>query len=193
MIKNKQESIDFIVKNQLNTTITSKIFIKDNIDYEYLWNFLLATDFEYYGIREAKSSGLFSYAVRMDKITETITKEYKDKNFSLCESMYYHDRYNMLIQGDFYITKDFIIGGGYSDIKGKSLRESCLNFPYKFWNIDLKENREAKKLSKNIQYIFDYLIKNNIFDKIVELTLYNFDTRVGFKEENIIVWEVRNY
>lgn len=191
MIKNKFQSKEFISIKNLNTIITSQLF---NTVYDLfnIVSFLSKTNhITHYGIRENKPSGLFTYAVDRTDVIKTIAENYAGKQFYICESMYFNDKDNMLIQGDFYLSEDFILSCGYSDVLGQSLRESSKKFPYQFNNIDLKSNNQSNKLNKNIQYIIDYLIINNLFNMIIELTLYN--CKVGINKENILIWEVRNY
>lgn len=188
MIKNKQQSKEFLLQNNLNTIITSSTFnnVNDNL-YEIVI-FLLNNRLNYYSIRENKPSGLFIYGIEYSDVLNTVIKNYKNKQFTICESMFLYDKDNMLIQGDFLLTKDFILSYGYSNIKNQSLREASQNFQYKNANIDLKQRHYV---NSQVNKIIDYIVDNNLFDMVVELTLY--DCNVGIKKENIIVWEVRNY
>lgn len=190
MIKNKEQSREFIKNAKLNTVWTSEL-LKGDLDNLMILSYVdpkVIKHYDYYGIRENKPGGLFQYAVSRDNLLFTIVENYANKYFTVCESMYFKDKENMLVQGDFYLTENFILSYGYSDIKGKSLRESSRNFPYKIWELDIKQRHY---LNSNINKIVDYLVNNNLFNMTVELTLY--DYKVGIKNENIIIWEVRNY
>lgn len=188
MIKNKQQSKEFIISNKLNAPITSPLFYNATGDLHAIVEFLLDHKLNYYSIRENRSSGLFIYGISRDNILDVIIDKYRNKQFTICESMFLYDKENMLIQGDFYLTKDFIFSCGYSNIKNEPLREASQHFPYKFWEVDLKQKYY---LNSQVDKIIDYLVNNNLFDMIVELTLYN--CAVGSQKTNIIVWEVRNY
>lgn len=49
-----------------------------------------------------------------------------------------------------------------------------------------------KKLNKivGLDYLYNYAIKNNLIDTIIEFSL--FDIEVGVKNERIVVYELRN-
>lgn len=192
-ITNKKQSNKKIKEKYLNTVVTSEsINLMDSkvSEFSKIRKFLAKNKYDKYGIMEMKPNGLFTYSISQSDIIDTIVANYHNKNFIICESMYNYDKHNLLIHGDFYITKDFIFTCGYSDIKGKSLIESCKKFKYSFENIDLKESNVFKG-NKNINNIIDYIITNELFDTYVELTLYN--CNVGIKKEPIIIWEIRNY
>lgn len=182
MIKNKIQSTYEIRKRGLNH-IAEKIFGEDSIS--ELESFLNENPRPYYNIRDKSCSiGKFLYRLTRDEVLAH-SKDYK--MFSVYESLCDADE-KLVIQGDIFISKDFEMIASLDDRKGIPLRFATIEPKYNL-SIDLKERREPP--IPGLTEAIDYIIKHGLLNMYVELSVY--EICVGIKQENILVWELRNY
>ena len=145
-----------------------------------------------FNIRDAK--GLLGKVIQ--NIKDIL--EIDDIDFSAYESikiyvnLKYYDDNHLVIQGDIKLSNSLKLLATISDVKGKILRE-VTNNPNLFvtYEIDLVTERIMGRYSNEIKHIVDYLINHNIYNCVVEFTLY--DVPCGTNRENIIIWEIRSY
>ena len=182
-IKNKQESDYYINKLQLNHMLTGN-FTKEQ--YKEVNEFLNKYKYPYYNLRDkSQSMGNFLYKLSEKEILQQIDSY---NNFCIYESLYNADNNHLMLQGEIQIDKSFILVASLDDTKGISNRDAMKNPKYKV-NLDLKEHSEPCIIGLTL--ILDYVIMHELFNVIVEFSLY--DIKVGINKENIIIWELRNY
>lgn len=182
LIKNKTESDRVILERGLNR-LSSEVFSQGEV--ERLKKYLNETDFEYYNIREKKaSSGSFKY-----KLTkEQVIQESKDfQIFSVHESLAGVDD-KLILQGEIYIDADWVMVASLSTVKNIPNREAMKKPEYTI-EVDLKSCREPN--IDGLTEVIDYIVGKELIGMVVEFSL--FDARVGVNNENIIIWELRNY
>ena len=182
VIKNKTESDRVILERGLNR-LSSEVFSQGEV--ERLKKYLNETDFEYYNIREKKaSSGSFIY-----KLTkEQVIQESKDfQIFSVHESLAGVDD-KLILQGEIYIDADWVMVASLSTVKNIPNREAMKKPEYTI-EVDLKSCREPS--IDGLTEVIDYIVGKELIGMVVEFSL--FDARVGVNNENIIIWELRNY
>lgn len=182
-VRNKQESNYYINKLNLNHMLTGNF---NNTQYKEVKQFLNDYQYAYYNIRDtSQSMGNFLYKLTKEDILNQI---HNYNNFCIYESLYDADNEHLILQGEIQIKNDFTILASMDNQKGISNREAMKSPKYKI-NIDLKEFSEPN--IKGLKQVIDYIINHELFDLIVEFTLY--DIQVGINKENIIIWELRNY
>lgn len=182
MIRNKQESDSLIKQLGLNR-LSEEVFTQDNIN--DLPSFLESHPYPYYNLRDkANVGGKFLYKVTAEEIMK---ESIKYKKFSVYESLALADD-GLILQGDIQLTKDFVLTGSLSDIKGISNR-AAMQKPCYYVNMDLKENNTSS--IRGLSTVIDYIVEHQLIEIIVEFSL--FDVPVGINRENILIWELRNY
>lgn len=182
-IKNKIESSQKIEELKLNK-FPEAIF-KSGEESKVI-EFINKNPAKYYAIRDkAKSRGVFKLAVTKENLLEEI-KGYE--LFSINVSSYNYAN-NQVLVGEIEILSNgevYLILSKRSDY---SVRDAISNPDY-----NLKTNIFDKKLNeiKSFDYLYKYIIENNLIDTIVEFSL--FDIKVGINNENIVIYEIRtNY
>lgn len=182
MIKNKQESYSMIKQLKLNTT-NEVIFTKGQI--KEVEEYLKDNQWEYYVIRDKKNIlGKYLYKLTKEEVLEHIN-DYE--LFSLAESSYNYENHRILC-GDIQIDYDYNVLASIDDDYTKPFRNCENNSKYRL-NFNLLYDYEPS--IKGLKYVIDYIFKYELFDMVVEFSLY--DMPVGINKENIIIWELRNY
>ena len=114
----------------------------------------------------------------------------KNAKIKISESMKKYDLNNMVIQGDIFVDNKLNVIGTVSKVKGETLRE-VTNNPSMFETIrcNIVNEKINVGIRSEIHKIIDYICEHNLFNVIVEFSMY--DCSVGITGDNIIVWELR--
>ena len=164
VIKNKIESIKLIKQLNLNR-FPERLFInfqdKDVID------FLEEYPAKYYAIRDkSKSNGLFKLKVKYDEVLNEI-KDYDLFTINVSSINYVG---NQLVNGEIEILSN---GDVYAQF---SCDPAAIGRPSDpgtiILNTSIFDNHALKKIP-DFDYIYDYLIKHNLKDVIVEFALFD--------------------
>lgn len=181
-IQSKKESDRIIEKLAVNKMLEG-IFTTETLD--QLPIFLNEHQYPFYNIRDkSESAGKFLYK---KTASEILTEAPKYSKFSVYESLAEADE-KLILQGDIQIDSKFNLLASLSDIKLISNRKAMHNPVYNL-KLDLKQKREP--YINGLTYVIDYIVEHGLLDCIVEFSL--FDIKVGVNNENIIIWEMRNY
>lgn len=185
MIANKQQS-DYLIKKLGLNRMVEGLFNK-NSSKDDVVNFLGKYKYDYYNIRDKSSpAGKFMYKLSKEEIIDNLDN-YKDK-FSIYESLAEADK-RLILQGEIEISEDFIMTASLSDVKEIPNRVAMRDPKFNLYNYDLKEKREPS--IKGLSKIIDYVVIKELLNVVVEFSL--FEIPVGVNQENIIIWELRNY
>lgn len=182
-ITNKIESSNKIKKLKINR-FPEEIFKRG--ENEKVKSFLRRYPVPLYAVRDkAKPGGVFKLRVAADKVLEEI----KDYNlFSInVSSANYSD--NQLLAGEIEFLSNGEVYATLSTDPTASAR-SALEHP----DINIKTDIFDDKTLNNIphfDYIYSYIIKNNLKNVIVEFSL--FDRKIGINKEKIAVYELRTH
>lgn len=180
-IKNKQQSIEKIIKLGLNRC-PEKSFKDKDID--GVLDFFNLYNEEYYCIRSSIAMGK-SYVGSKQEILE-IAKNY-NHDFSICVSLKSYGERLLTAEvcwkeatNDFYIVATKNPYALNKDLQGSP-------------DFNLKTDIFDKKLNSipGIGLIFDLIQKNNLFNMIVECAI--FDRDVGVDKSKIIIYELRSH
>lgn len=182
IINNKIESLEKIIELNLNK-FPEKIFKKGDVN--EILDFIKIYPAEFYAIRDkSKSCGNFKLKVPRDKVIEEIS------NYDLftinVSSANYEE--NQLLVGEVEFFKNGDVYCCVSTSQKYSVRDACKNPDF-----NLKTNIFDKTLN-DIPYIddvYDYISRNELYDVIVEFSL--FSKTVGVYNENIIIYEIRTH
>lgn len=182
-VQNKSKSREMIERLNLNR-LQEKSFKRG--DEREVEKFIYATRADQYSIRDkAGSGGRFLYAVNKNKVIKE-TKHYD--YFSLNPSLKLADEEHLVLQGDIMIESPMRVLATLSDVRGLPLRWATENPKY---SLDFNLLRDSEPRIKGLRYVIDYLFIHELFDVVVEFTLYNIP--VGIHGEPILIWELRNY
>lgn len=182
IIKNKIESVAKIKELKLNT-FPEELFFKNKEMQKKVEKFLEKHPAKYYAIRDkSKARGIFKLKVKKEEIMKEIDNL---EVFTLNVSSINYVEHQILC-GDIEVCSTNEINVLISDEKEAIGREENVSYKYNF-----KTNIFDKKLNKipEFDYIYKYIIQNNLLDVIIEFTL--FDIPVGINDEKIIIWELR--
>ena len=187
IIRNKEESLYYLEKLGLNY-FTEKVFDPtDNMLLSKVEEFLDENNQNIYVLRDPiKCSGKTFFNVSREKVFELI-KVY-DNNFSIAVSSKAYGNYVLI--GDIYISGDlekfYLLA---SDNPSYNTR-MVLRDPT--WNISTNYYDKKIKYIPNIDKIIDYIFKHDLFDTVVEFSVYL--ERVGKYQEYVAIFELRtNY
>lgn len=187
IIRNKEESLYYLEKLGLNY-FTEKVFDPtDNMLLSKVEEFLDENNQNIYVLRDpTKCSGKTFFNVSREKVLELI-KVY-DNNFSIAVSSKAYGNYVLI--GDIYISRDlekfYLLA---SDNPSYNTR-MVLRDPT--WNISTNYYDKKIKYIPNIDKIIDYIFKHDLFDTVVEFSVYL--KRVGKYQEYVAIFELRtNY
>lgn len=181
-IYNKIESIEKIKELKLNR-FQEELFRKN--EQEKVIDFLKATKAKYYAIRDkSKANGIFKLKVEFEKVLEEI-KEYDIFTLNV-SSANYTDNQLLVGEVEFFSNNNVYIT--LTDDKEASVRDALRKPVY-----NLKTDIFDKKLNEipHFDEIYDYISKNELFDVIVELAVFNIP--VGINNERIIIYELRTH
>lgn len=141
---------------------------------------------KYYAIRDkTRASGIFKLKVLKEDVLDEI-KEYELYTINV-SSANYSD--NQLLVGEIEILRDGEVYLILSTEKGYSVRDA-ISDPDLNLKTDLFDERNLKRIPY-FDYMFNYIDENNLYDIIVEFSL--FDCCVGEKSEKVIVYELRTH
>lgn len=182
-IKNKLESAKKIEEMKLNK-LPEQLFNKGET--EKVQDFLKKHPATYYAIRDkSKSGGTFKLKVDCNKVLEEI-KEYNLFSINISSINYAN---NQLLVGEIEILSNNQIYATLSTDPNASVRDALSNPTF-----NIKTDIFDKDLN-NIPYfdfIYEYIISNDLKDIIVEFALFNKD--IGTNNERIVIYELRtNY
>ena len=94
----------------------------------------------------------------------------------------------MILQGDIQVDSDMRMLATLNDEKGISLRQATGKPKY---NLSLNLLEQKDPPIRGIGKVVDYIFRHELFDVVVEFTLYN--CPAGCNDEEIVIWELRNY
>ena len=182
-IKNKLESFDKINELGLNK-FPEQLFSYN--EKEKVKMFLNEYPAKYYAIRDkSKIGGVFKLKVEYDKVIEEI-EEYTSFYINVSSAKYTK---NQLLTGEIEILSTNEVDATLSTDPTASARSAVQN-P----TINIKTNifdDDTLKMIPHFDYIYEYIIVNDLKDIIVEFAL--FDEKVGINKENIVIYELRTH
>jgi hypothetical protein len=178
----KTES-DLLMKNLNLNRITEDIFYRGQDD--KVRKYLIENPFKHYNLRDKGTpGGKFFYKLTAKQVLE-VTHIYP--KFSLFESLAQADDL-LVLQGEISISEQFKILASLDDRKGISNREAMQN-PH--WTLNSNDLIKRKYSIPGLNKVIDYIACNELFDVIVEFSMY--DVPVGVNQENLLIWELRSY
>ncbi len=183
VINNKLESIKMIKQLELNK-FPEQLFSEN--DTEKVKKNLDMYPAKYYEIRDkSKAGGIFKLKVALDDVLAEI-RGYQLFTINVSSANYVE---NQILVGEIQILSNGEVYTTLSVDPRASVRDA-LEHP----TFNLKTDIFDKKLNE-IPYfdlIYQYIVSHNLQNVIVEFALFN--TEVGIKNQNIIVYELRtNY
>lgn len=184
--KNKRESDKLINDLALNRVSEKVVYFDKPHWFNELQTYMEETCFDHYGMRSLKPGELFLYAIDRRYIIRNLFN-FKE-GVKICESMWYPDKDNLVLQGYISIDRNFNIMCEANDIGGQSLRKSMEVPKYKWYFSELEQ--KAPRILVN-SGILDLMATYELFDVVVEFTYY--DIPVGRNKEKLLIWEVRDY
>jgi hypothetical protein len=188
-IKSKEESDLLIHKIGVNYT-PFEIAYSLNHAYEILHNF----DYNLLGIREKKignhpGGGKFLCGLSRLEVFEYLNSNKIEYPIGIYQDMKFHEQL-LIYHGEICLFPDGSLHARYCDIPNIKMRDAMKhpkainvnidNTSYQ-WGWDYKPLRE----------IIDYLCEYHIIGSVVEFSQYSI--KAGCKNENIVIWEIRNY
>ena len=150
--------------------------VKDFLNCYHAW---------YYAIRDkSRAGGIFKLKVlAKDVLTET--RDYNLFTINVSSANYVE---NQLLVGEIEILSNGEVYATLSLDPTASVRDALRNPTF-----NLNTNIFDKRLNEisNFDLIYQYISENELYNVIVEFAL--FDTGVGIKKENIIIYELRTH
>ena len=186
-VRNKLESQRLIEKKGLN--YNPYLTLRPETTFQEIHEFSRRYDF--LAIRDPRPMGTFIHSVPRDKLISTIA-QYPDRSgLRIQPSLKAYDDKYLVLQGDIEIRRfDFTAKATLNDKPGVSLREATNNPELlKTYQWDWGYDRDPDV--PGLKQVIDYIFRHELFDMIVEFTLYS--KPVGIKREELIIWECRNY
>lgn len=183
IIKNKVESVQKIKELKLNT-FPEALFKKG--EESKVLEFVEKYPAEYYAIRDKSSvGGVFKLKVKKENILDEI-KEYELFTINVSSINYAE---NQIMEADIEIKRNGNIYITISKSVDENVRDN-IESAYMSLKTDIFDNKTLSKIP-DFDYIYSYLYENNLFDCLVEFSL--FDKPVGINNERIIIWELRTH
>lgn len=182
IIKNKLESINKI--NELKLNKFPEALFREN-DEMKVQEFIENNPATYYAIRDrSKARGTFKLNVNYDKVLEEI-QGYNLFTINVSSLNYANEQ---VLAGEIEFLSNGEVYATLSVDKGISARDALINPTF-----NLKTDIFDKRLNNipHFNFIYEYIINNNLKDVIVEFALFNKD--VGIKKDKIIVYELRTH
>lgn len=182
VIKNKLESMKKISERGLNK-FPEQLFKAG--EQEKVKQFLTSFPAQYYAIRDkSKAGGIFKLKVTASDVLTEIS-DYKLFTINVSSANYVE---NQILVGEIEILSNGEVYATLSVDQAASVRDALRNPTF-----NLKTDIFDKKLNRipNFDLIYEYIVSHNLKDVIVEFALFN--TEVGTKSENIIVYELRTH
>ena len=183
-INNKLESIELIRELGLNK-FSEELFGRG--DEEKVIKFLENNPAKYYAIRDKSvAGGIFKLKVLKDDVLNSI-KEYEFYTINVSSANYSNSQ---LLVGEIEIFKTGEVYLTLSTNKEYSVRDAIRDPEFNL-KTDLFDDENLKRIPY-FDLIFEFIVKNRLYDVIVEFSLFN--ENVGINNENIIIYELRtNY
>ena len=181
IIKNKIESMEVIKKLKLNVL---PIQYFERYYEEEIKEFMAKYPAKYYAVRIANCamSNKHRLSVPQDELLEYCKNLTK---FTINVSSFCYKE-NQIICGEIKIYKDMKIEYIVSNNSNYSVRD-CYSDPDFSGQTDIYD-KKIKNI-KGFDTIIDYIFKYNLFDTIVEFTVFNCD--VGLNNEKVVIYELR--
>lgn len=178
-----KEQSDFIMEKFNLNRMAEAIFYRGQG--EKVKKFLEDNRFKHYNLRDKSTpGGKFFYKLTAEQVLE-VTHSYP--KFSVYESLAQADNF-MVLQGEISISEQFEILASLDDRKGISNRDAMQN-PH--WTLNPNYLFKRKYSIPGLDKVIDYICCNELFDVIVEFSMY--DVPVGVNQENLLIWELRSY
>ena len=180
IIKNKLESIKKINELCLNKFPEELFRSGEEIKVQ---EFLEKYPAKFYAIRDkSKACGTFKLKVS----SGDVLAEIKDYNLFTINVSSYNYVENQLLVGEINILANGEVYLILSIDPTASVRDAIRNPDF-----NLKTNIFDKRLNEipYFDYVFQYILSNNLYDVIVEFALFN--KNVGINDEKIIIYELR--
>lgn len=183
IIKNKLESIKKIKEIKLNT-FPEQLFKKGEED--KVLEFINKYPADYYAIRD-KSRFCGTFKLKVEK--SNILKEIKDYELYTINVSSINYAENQIMEADIEIKRN---GDIYVTISknAESVIRDNIKDAYISLKTDIFDDKTLNKIPE-FDYIYSYLYKHNLFDVLVEFSL--FDKPLGINNERIIIWELRTH
>lgn len=179
--RSKVQSKQLIEDLRLNAVRSSMFKASDFLAID---SFLNSSQSELFNIRDPRVSGKFLYGLSKGQVVASLS-DYDIVHIN--DSMKPYDG-ALVLQGDLEITKDSNVTATLDDTPNRSQRDA-VTFPKYNVKRDLKDG--SVHWVHHLDEVIDYCIQHNLFDIVVEFTLFN--EKVGCNNENLIIWELRNY
>lgn len=180
-ITNKLESTKKITELSLNK-LPEQLF--KNGEEEKVLEFIEKHPAKYYAIRDkAKAGGVFKLKIEKENILDEI-KDYTLYSINVSSANYEE---NQVLVGEILILSNNEIYAALSTNKTYSARDAAANPEF-----NLKTTIFNDKTLNKVPYfdiLYNYITTNHLQDVIVEFSL--FDKKVGIKNENIVIYEIR--
>lgn len=177
-IRTKAGSDEMITKLGMNKMLEHK-------GMKGLEEFLSASGHEYYNIRDKSTAmGNFQYKLTGQEVLEVAPKYLE---FSVYESLAEADK-GLVLQGEIQIDSGFNMVASLSNLKEISNRKA-MELPQITICTNLVEGK--MRYVPGLDQVIDFMCENDIIGPIMEFTLYN--QPVGVNEEELLIWELRNY
>ena len=180
VINNKFESIKRVEELRLNK-FPEQLFKRG----EKVKKFITSYPAKYYAIRDkSKPSGIFKLKVMARDVLNEI-EEYNLFTINVSSANYPE---NQILVGEIEILSNEEVYATLSTDPTASVREALKNPTF-----NLKTDIFDKKLNKipHFDLIYEFVVTHNLKNVVVEFALFN--TKVGIKKENIIVYELRTH
>lgn len=182
-IKNKIESVKKIKELKLNT-FPEQLFKKG--EEEKVLEFVNKYPAEYYAIRDKSNiGGVFKLKVKKSDILEEI-KGYELYTINVSSINYAK---NQIMEADIEVKRNGDIYITISKNPEANVRDNIKD-AYMSLKTNIFDNKTLSKIPE-FDYIYSYLYEHNLFDVLVELSL--FDKPLGINNERIIIWELRTH
>lgn len=183
IIKNKLESIKKIKELKLNT-FPEELFKKGEED--KVLEFVNKYPADYYAIRDkSNAGGIFKLKVKKNNILKEI-KGYELYTINVSSINYAE---NQIMEADIEIKRNGVIYVTISKNPESNVRDNIGDI-YMSLKTDIFDDKILNKIPE-FDYIYSYLYKYDLFDVIVEFSLFN--KPLGINNERIIIWELRTH
>lgn len=184
-IKNKKQSVEIMKKLNLNY-FPLQVFDKKDLD--GIKNFISKNPSQEYVIRTTDDvKGMFFYAENFESIKNLLV--FFKKNITLSVS-YRPLQKHIVLVGDIKVEKtedEVLVSLTASANKEIDNRKVYDNAQFNFKQEDVKSD-ELWDIN-GFAEILEYIIDNNLFDIVVEFSVY--DTLVGRNNQNVVISEIR--
>lgn len=183
IIKNKLDSIRKINELGLNRFPEQLFRIGEE---DKVQEFINEYPADYYAIRDkSKINGVFKLKASKNNILEEI-KDYELYTINVSSINYAE---NLIMEADIEIRRNGDIYITISKNAEITIRDNIEN-TFMSLKTNIFDDKTLDKIP-DFDYIYTYLYEHNLFDVLVELSL--FDKPLGIYNERIIIWEIRTH